>query len=162
MLLPGGHSRLRMAMARKADLWNQLPSRRSGGFDPVPANAEIAVAAKPMGVHPPPAPRGHHLQPLSGDIESGHRQDKPQPGESTDGAHLRFLDVPAVGLVIEKFSSVRQRQCHHKCTGFKIPSYWARGTASFGAGSRKNRGRHPISRRRTVMSDRAKSPRLLA
>jgi hypothetical protein len=39
---------------------------------------------------------------LGGDIESGDRQEEPEPGEGADRANLGFLEIPAIGLVIEE------------------------------------------------------------
>lgn len=41
--------------------------------------------------------RLHHSNTLGSDIEGGRRQDKPEAREGTDGANLRFLEVPAIG-----------------------------------------------------------------
>ena len=55
-----------------------------------------------MGVNPTTFARGDDRHALGGDIEGGDRQEKPEAGEGTNRANLRFLEIPSVGLVIEK------------------------------------------------------------
>jgi len=39
---------------------------------------------------------------VGGDMKGRQRQNEPEPREGTDGTNLRFLDIPAVGLVIKE------------------------------------------------------------
>lgn len=55
-----------------------------------------------MGVDPATFACGDYLDALAGDIQGGDRQEEPESGEGTDRANLGFLQVPTVGLVIEK------------------------------------------------------------
>lgn len=55
-----------------------------------------------MGVNPATFASGDHLDPLSGNIQGGDRQKEPEPGESAEVANFGFLEIPTVGLVIEK------------------------------------------------------------
>jgi hypothetical protein len=48
-----------------------------------------------MGVDATALARCDNINPLSGDIEGGHRQDKAKSGERTDRANLGLLQVPA-------------------------------------------------------------------
>ncbi len=102
MLLLGSDRWLWVEVGAKSNPPNQPPSIHGGCLEPIPSNAEIAVAAKPVGVDPAASARLHHLSALSRDVEGRHRQDKPEPGQSTDRANLGFLNIPAAGLVVEK------------------------------------------------------------
>ena len=102
MLLLGGYRRLWVAMGVKSNTANRPPSMHGSCFEPIPANAEVAVAAKPVRVDPATFARLHHFSALSRDVERRHRQNKPEPGQSTDRANLGFLNIPAAGLVVEK------------------------------------------------------------
>jgi len=55
-----------------------------------------------MGVNPATFASGDHLNPLGSDLQSGDRQEKPESGEGAEVANLGFLEIPTVGLVIEK------------------------------------------------------------
>ena len=55
-----------------------------------------------MGVNPATFAHGDHLNPLGGDIQGSDRQEEPEAREGRNGANLRFLKIPAVGLVIKK------------------------------------------------------------
>ena len=39
---------------------------------------------------------------MSGDIEGGDSQEKPETGEGAEVMNLKRLEIPSVGLVIEK------------------------------------------------------------
>jgi hypothetical protein len=55
-----------------------------------------------MGVNPATFASGDHLDPLGSGIQGGDGQEEPEAGEGADGANLRFLEIPAVRLVVEK------------------------------------------------------------
>ena len=50
----------------------EFPSTKEGGFDPLPTNAEVAIATKPVGVNPTSPPRLNDLHSLSGEIDGGN------------------------------------------------------------------------------------------
>ena len=88
----GSERRLRVAMGAKSNAPNQPPSHHGSPFEAIPTNAEIAVAAKPVGVAPAAFARLYHLSALSGDLDRRHSQVKPEPGQRTDRANLGFLN----------------------------------------------------------------------
>ena len=55
-----------------------------------------------MGVNPATFASGDDLDALGGDIQGGDCQEEPEAREGRDGANLGFLEIPTVGLVIEK------------------------------------------------------------
>ena len=56
MLLSRSHCRLSISISAKADAAGQRPASLQSTLDPLDANAEIAVTAKPMSIDPPPNP----------------------------------------------------------------------------------------------------------
>ncbi len=52
MLFPRRHSGFRVAVVGEWDMMNELSTVFPGRFHPIPANAKVAIAVKPMGVNP--------------------------------------------------------------------------------------------------------------
>lgn len=57
MLPPRSHSRLRVVVGVKLDITNQTPAIKQCGTNPINAEAEIAIATKPMDIDPSTFPR---------------------------------------------------------------------------------------------------------
>jgi hypothetical protein len=91
VLVSRGHSGLWVWHGGKRDMGQEFPSMKEGGFDPLPTNAEVAIATKPVRVNPTSPPRLNDLHSLSGEIEGGNSEKEPETGESSDGTHLRLL-----------------------------------------------------------------------
>jgi len=55
----------------ESEVINEWPIMGQGSLHPIPANAKVAIAGKPMGVNPATFARGDDLDALGGDIKGG-------------------------------------------------------------------------------------------
>lgn len=102
MLTPRGHSRFGVARGREGNGSNQSPALPESSLDPIPADAKVAVAPKPVGVNAATLTGLDDLNALSREIKRSNSEKKPKTRESADRANLGLLEIPASRLVVEK------------------------------------------------------------
>jgi len=80
-----------------------MPTLMENTLEPISANSEVAVAALPVGVHPPPLTSCSYLLSLNREQECGDRHHQAEPREGRNRANFRTLQLETVGFLIQQF-----------------------------------------------------------
>ena len=110
-------SRFRVRCPAQVQRGNQGPAARQRGLDPLPADAQVGVAAQPVRIDPAAFVGSHHVGALGHQIESGDGQYQTQPCERLGIAPLLMTHVAEAIMSVRKCGELCKRQ-FELCDGF--------------------------------------------